>query len=284
MSYKTLFSIMTKSEGEAALAAQAALDAAIALARREDAHLEVLALGVDQTQIGYFYAGASAMIYQETIERAQIDAREVDEAVRKRLAVEDIRWSTEKAVAQIGGMSGLVAQRARFADLVILPRPYGAGRGPADEAALEAAMFEGQAPVLVMPDGQTEPPRCDRVVVAWNQASEALVAIRRALPILRSASMVNIAIIDPPQHGPERSDPGGMLSQWLARHGVRSEVSVLARTMPRISDVLARHIRDIDADLLVMGAYGHSRFREAILGGATRNMLELADVPVLLAH
>ena len=63
-----------------------------------------------------------------------------------------------------------------------------------------------------------------------------------------------------------------------------AEVSVLARSLPRVSDVLARHIWDQNADLLVMGAYGHSRFREAILGGATRNMLEKAEIPVLMAH
>jgi nucleotide-binding universal stress UspA family protein len=59
---------------------------------------------------------------------------------------------------------------------------------------------------------------------------------------------------------------------------------VLARTLPRVSDVLARQVRDVDAGLLVMGAYGHSRFREAIPGGATRDMLEAAEVPVFLAH
>jgi len=61
-------------------------------------------------------------------------------------------------------------------------------------------------------------------------------------------------------------------------------VTVLAKSMPRVSDVLARHLRDVDAELLVMGAYGHSRFREAIIGGATRDLLERAEVPVLLAH
>jgi nucleotide-binding universal stress UspA family protein len=111
-----------------------------------------------------------------------------------------------------------------------------------------------------------------------------MVAVRRALPFLKQAQLVNIAVIDPPQHGPERSDPGGALCQMLVRHGVKAEVSVLARTMPRVSDMLNRHLRDLDADLLVMGAYGHSRFREAILGGATRNMLEMAEAPMLMAH
>ena len=95
---------------------------------------------------------------------------------------------------------------------------------------------------------------------------------------------MNITIIDPPTHGPERSDPGGALSQWLSRQGVHSEISVLAKTMPRVADVLARHANDIGADLVVMGAYGHSRFREAILGGATRHTLETSEVPVFLAH
>ncbi|MEZ5756087.1 MAG: universal stress protein, partial [Paracoccaceae bacterium] len=148
-----------------------------------------------------------------------------------------------------------------------------------------AALFEGQAPVLILPEtgaGHAAAPR--RIVIAWNQSAEAMVAVRKALPMLKQADMVNIAVIDPPQHGAERSDPGGMLCQMLVRHGVKAEVSVLARTLPRISEVLARHVRDMNADLLVMGAYGHSRFREAILGGATRNMLEQAEVPVLMAH
>ncbi|MFV2033667.1 MAG: universal stress protein, partial [Halocynthiibacter sp.] len=109
-------------------------------------------------------------------------------------------------------------------------------------------------------------------------------AVRAALPLLIAAEIVNITVIDPPVHGPDRSDPGGALSQMLARHGVNAEISVLAKTLPRVADVLTRHVRDIDADFLVMGAYGHSRFREAILGGATRNMLEQAEVPVLMAH
>ena len=109
-------------------------------------------------------------------------------------------------------------------------------------------------------------------------------AIRKALPFLTKADTARIIVIDPPQHGPERSDPGGMLAQMLARHGVKCEIDVLSKTMPRVSDILNRHATDTAADMIVMGAYGHSRFREAILGGATRNMLEKATVPVFMAH
>lgn len=279
MAYKTILTIITDAD-----LATSALEPAITLSTRENAHLEVLCLGVDRTQTGYYYAGSNAMIQQESLERAQNDAAQIEAAVKARMAPEGISWGCEAAIAQIAGLSHLVAQRARFSDLVVMPKPYGEARGVEDEAAVEAAMFDGRAPLLVLPEGADSNKIGQRIVVAWNQSPEALSAVRAAMPLLKAADMVNIAIIDPPQHGPDRSDPGGALSQMLSRHGVRTEISVLAKTMPRVSDVLRRHVQDIDADMIVMGAYGHSRFREAILGGATRNMLEGTEVPVLMAH
>ena len=70
----------------------------------------------------------------------------------------------------------------------------------------------------------------------------------------------------------------------LSRHGIRAEVSILARTMPRVSDVMMRFATEHGCDLIVMGAYGHSRFRESILGGATRDLLERTEVPLLMSH
>lgn len=279
MAFKSILTILT----DPAVAA-AQIEAAIALARREDAHLDVLCIGVDRTQTGYYYAGATAILTQEAYNQAKDEAAAAEAAVKTRLDREDIRWATDTAVAQIGAIGGPVAMLARFSDLVVLAKPYGTAGGPAAEAILEAALFEGRAPVLVLPDGFTGAEFGRRVVLAWNQSDEALAAARAALPLLKAASEVDITIIDPPTHGPERSDPGGMLSQYLARHGVHAEVSVLAKTLSRASEVLSRHARDEDADLIVMGAYGHSRFREAILGGATRNMLEMAEIPVFMAH
>lgn len=260
------------------------LDAAVDLARREDAHLDVLCIGVDQTQTGYYYAGATAILTQEAYNQAREDVARVENTVRTRLSGEDIRWGVDTAVVQVGALSGPVGMLARFSDLVVLDRPYGEGKSYTSEAILEASLFEGGAPVLVLPGKQRDAEFGKRVVLAWNQSNESLHAARAALPILKAASAVNITIIDPPTHGPERSDPGGMLSQLLSRHGIHAEVSVLARTLPKTSEVLSRHARDVNADLIVMGAYGHSRFREAILGGTTRNMLEMAEIPVLMAH
>lgn len=282
MAYKSILTVLTRAAD-----ATLAVDGAARLALEQDAHLDILVLGVDRTQVGYSYIGSGAVLMQVSIDRAEAEARETEAAVKAVLDAQPagLRASVEAAVTQIGSLGDIVAQRARFADLVVLPRPYGEGKGAEAEAVIESAMFEGKAPVLVLPEkglGQAANPK--RVIVAWNQSDEAMNATRLALPFLKAADLVDITVIDPPTHGAERSDPGGMLCQMLVRHGVKAEVSVLARSLPRVSDVLARHIWDQNADLLVMGAYGHSRIREAILGGATRNMLEKAEIPVLMAH
>ena len=109
-------------------------------------------------------------------------------------------------------------------------------------------------------------------------------AIRTALPLLQAAKSVHIAIIDPSDSGSERSDPGGALAVFLSRHNIRCDIQVLARQGSSISERLSQHVIETGSDMLVMGGYGHSRFREAVLGGATRDMLEHSKVPVLMAH
>lgn len=279
MGYKTILTVITQP-GQTAQ-----LDAAVALARREDAHLDVFCLGVDHTQTGYYYAGASAYVFQEAIDRAMASAEALETEVRGRLGAQDIRWSAESAVAQMGGVGALIAQRARFADLVVLAQPYGEGAAPDAEAVVEAALFDGNCPVLILPHGKSDVAGIGRrVIIAWNQSDEALTAIRRARPILKSADLVEITVVDPSPHSPEGSDPGGALCRMLTRHGVKAEVAVLAKTLPTVSEVLNRRAAETGADLIVMGAYSHSRLREAIMGGATRHMLERAKVPVLMAR
>ena len=279
MSYKSLVTVLTETAH-----ATAPIAHSTALATELDAHVEALCLGVDRTQSGYYYAGANAMILQETLDRARVEAGEVAAFAKDLLQKSGVRWSLEDGVAQLADIARHVALRARFSDLVVLGQPYGEGRGAEMEAVVEAALFDGDTPVLVVPDKGDPMPRPKTVVIAWNQSREAMTAVRAALPFLRSAELVRVVVIDPAQHGPERSDPGGFLGQMLARHGVHCEIDVLSKTLPHVSDVINRHVQDKEAGLVVMGAYGHSRFREAILGGATRNMLEQATVPVLMAH
>jgi len=279
MAYKSLVTFIASEAGM-----QDLLDKAVSLARRFDAHLEICTLGVDATQSMGFYAGAPAVIYHQALDTAQATARQLQEHCEAHLRGAGIRYGTDSAVLSLGGVNAFVGMKARFSDLVILPRPYGGLRSLQDEVITEAALFEGGAPVLILPDGTQEVPDFRRVVLAWNQSAEAIHATRAALPLLREADLVNLVIVNPPAQGAERSDPGGMLATLLVRHGVETEVSVLAKTLPRTSDILRRHVRDKDAQLMVMGAYGRSRLREAILGGATRDMLEECETALFLAR
>lgn len=279
MYFKSILTVVTDSE-----LLPSTISHAASLAESYDAHLTALCFGVDRTQTGYYYAGANAMVLQETLSRATKEAEALAADVREALGRTNAVWGVDHGVAQLADIGRHVASRARFTDLVVLPQPYGDGKGVELEPVLEGALFDGQVPVLVVPDNVEPKARPKRVVVGWNEGNEALRALRCALPLLTTAENVHVVVIDPPKHGPNRSDPGGMVSEFLARHGVKTEVDVLAKTLPRVSDVLLRHVSDLDADMVVMGAYGHSRFREAILGGATRNMLEQAGVPVFMAH
>lgn len=279
MTFRTITACMTGGDRYTP-----ALHAAAAIADENAAHLSVLCLGVDRTNPGAYYAGAEALILQTNIDLARNEALEAEDTCKKVLANQAIRWDTQTITAQMGTLGQVIGDRSELSDLVVLPKPYGEDAGSEDIVILEAALFQTRVPVLVLPDGLRDwtPPK--RVVIAWNQNPGALAAVRASVDILRKAESVEIAVVDPAHHAADRSDPGGALAQMLSRHGIHASISVLARTVPKTSEVLARHCRDRDADLLIMGAYGHSRLRELFLGGTTRNMLEDATLPVIMAH
>jgi nucleotide-binding universal stress UspA family protein len=279
MHFKTILTVVTDQDLLPSTLAHAAT-----VAEAYGAHLTALCFGVDRTQTGYYYAGANAMVLQETLTRANSDAEALAAAATETLSKFNVLSSVDHGVAQLADIGRHVAARARFCDLVVLPQPYGDKKGIEMEPVVEGALFDGQVPVLVVPDSLEPTPIPKRVVIGWNESNEAMRAVRSALPLLERAGEVHVVVIDPPRHGPNRSDPGGMLSEFLSRHGVKAEIDVLAKTMPRVSDVLMRHVADFGADMVVMGAYGHSRLREAILGGATRNMLEQVGGSVFMAH
>jgi nucleotide-binding universal stress UspA family protein len=278
MDYKTIVTFVRDFGTD-----RSALEASVAMAEARGGHLSVVCLGIDRTQPGAYYAGANAIVLQQSLAEAQAEASAAEAKVRD-LLKQRPRCDIQAVTAQIGAVGSVVADFSRFADLAVVLKPYGEGRSVEDIAIVEGALFGYRTPVLVLPAGVDEAVEPKSVVIAWNESLEALTAVRAAMPFLLKAAKVNIAIIDPPKHASDRSDPGGNIAEMLARHGVRSDISILAKTMPRVSDVLVRHVRDTQGDLIVMGGYGHSRFREAILGGATRNMLEIAEVPVLMAH
>jgi len=177
---------------------------------------------------------------------------------------------------------------SRYADLVVLSRDMA---GNAAASALggvthlpEYLALHGARPVLVVPPGYGDAAIPGTAVVGWDGGMQALRAISAALPLLRRANNVQLAIINPGQRAGLHGDqPGADMALYLARHGVPVEV-VTERTTATEGSALMALARGSGAGLMVAGAYGHSRYREWILGGVTRELLERATVPLFIAH
>ncbi len=279
MPYKTLATFIHDP-----MAPDHALEWAIAAARQWGAHLHVACVGVDDTDPGFYYAGVQAIAIQSNLENAQLDSAAIEEKVRARLAKEDIEWDVEAVTVMANGLEPFLADHMRFFDVVVLPLPLQGASNRLDVAAFEACLFGADVAVLVIPEGIEMNGPLSRLLIAWDDGDEALAACRAALPLVTGADLTEICIIDPPLHGSDRSDPGGRLAQLLARHGAKVEIAVAARTQTDIGHQLSQHALERGADVLVMGAYGHSRLREAVIGGVTRSILRIAKVPVLMAH
>jgi nucleotide-binding universal stress UspA family protein len=177
----------------------------------------------------------------------------------------------------------VVAAHARFADLAIIGQSEPdapATTTPPDLA--ETVVMAGERPVLIVPHiGAAKPPG-KTVLLCWNATREAARAATGALPILKKADKVIILLIDPRSDGGEQ--PGAGVASWLVRHGVKAVVQRDTAADSNVGGVILSRAADHDADLIVMGLYGHSRVREWVLGGASRTLLASMTVPLLVAH
>lgn len=172
------------------------------------------------------------------------------------------------------------AQLARVHDLTVLDA---AAAGTQGREAAEDALFDSGRPLLVVPPhGVRAVPR--RIAIAWDGSARAARAVADALMFLKSAELV-VAVTVAGEKDLSRMAPGADLAAYLARHGVGD--CKLANLTARRADVAARFrlfVAEGDIEMMVMGAFVHSRFREAVLGGVTRSLLDDAPVPLFMSH
>jgi nucleotide-binding universal stress UspA family protein len=219
------------------------------------------------------------------VQRAREEGNATSKKVQSRLST----LSCPSELRRIDGVSGDIERRAvaeaRTADLVVALRPYGAGRKTVWLELVEALLFgTGRALLLQPPDGKPAQP-ITRPFVCWNESREATRAVAEAMPFLRAAQSVVLAMVDPDTgSGAEWHEPGAAMARHLARHGVKTELMNVAAGSHASAEALLRAAESRGADLIVLGGYGHSRLREWALGGVTRDMLTSANVPLLIAH
>lgn len=279
MSIQTVTTLLTSTDNAAAH-----LDAATAFARATDSHLHVLALAAGLDQWGVVQTSLDAMPTGGDIQDSLAKAKELGDLAANHLKDEDIRWHVDPVSTAASGSVSEIVEHTRFSDLVLLERGSDKGEIEETRALAEAVLFNAGSPLLILPTGSTMNAPASKVMVCWDESDAALRATRQAMPLLVQTPYVHVVLVDPPKDAKDRSDPGGAFAQYLARHGVKTEVSVCNKTDQTIAATLHRRADELGCEMIVMGAYGHSRLREAIFGGTTRDMIRDASLPVLMAH
>lgn len=178
------------------------------------------------------------------------------------------------------------AQCAHFADLSVVAGGINlTAEGEAAHAYVAALLLESGRPVLVVPPRSRVPQPPRNILLAWRQTAEAARVVHDALPFLRQAERVDVVVVDPGGgEGDSNQRAGADLANHLARHDVHAQVLVLEARGRPVSSILLQHAREMPAQLIVAGGYGHSRLREWVLGGVTRELLISSPIPLLLSH
>ncbi|MBV9251031.1 MAG: universal stress protein [Acetobacteraceae bacterium] len=266
------------------------LGLACSLARRWGAHLTGVFI-VDLPTPEFFYAGAvpyMAVPPEELLDRIRAEAIAGSDPVqaqfRERLRTEDLQGEWRLAE---GNLPATLALHARYADLTIVgqPAPNDRREATASNAAIVTTVMSSGRPVLAVPYAGEFSAVGERVLVAWNASRESARAVNDALPLLEQAKMVTVLAVNP-RHGigGQGDVPAADITLHLARHGVRAEAAHTVATDIADGETLLSYAADISADLIVAGAYGHSRARELVFGGVTRTLLNEMTVPVFLSH
>jgi nucleotide-binding universal stress UspA family protein len=281
MSYKDLLVVLDSEP-----ASRGRIDLAVALAERFAAHLVglyPLPIPGAPSHFGYYDPTLLDPFFRELREKSQDVCDKEREAFEHAASLRGL--SAEWRMVDAGAESD-PALHARYADLTILGQ-LDPDRGDSDlvRARPEHVTLASGRPILVVPYAGRYETVGRRVLIGWSATREAARAVNDAMPLLAEAEIVTLLTIDA-REGPDAHGelPGADISLHLARHGVKAEIERTVSVGIPAGDVLLSRAADLGADLLVIGAYGHSRVRELLLGGVTRSILQSMTLPVLMSH
>ena len=232
-------------------------------------------------------AGAAAAVAMvEVEERVRREGAETLRRLQKRFSRLGVRSELRRLDASPGAMPGEVAAEARWSDLFVATCPYREEEASAGwNEVVEAVLFDGGHGAYFVPPRARLRSGLSRVLIAWTDTREAARAVAEALPFLRAAAEAEIVAVEEPQKkAASRGYEAADIAAHLDRHGVKATIRPVERGKRSVSEALLAEAQHRSADLIVMGAYGHSRWREWIIGGTTRDMLAASEVPVLMAH
>ncbi len=277
--YKT---ILVHVDGTARAAQR--VDIASRLALLHDAHLVGTAptgLSLYAFPVGGFEPGLPTVTFP--IEQLRAEADSALDAFEASARLAGVDKFERRRIDEESGVG--VSMQARYADLVVISQSAPGEATPRLRADFpEYVLINCARPVLVVPAAGIRGPFGKRIAVGWNGSADAVRAITSAIPLLRAAEQVNLLVLNADTEGDIHGEvPGADMALYLARHGVRVEVTA-TDTDEDAGEALLAYAADHRIDLIVMGAYGHSRFREILIGGATRTVLRTSPLPLWMAH
>lgn len=257
---------------------EARLQAALDVTRQFGGHLTCLQVTpYDAFIMGDPFGGVYAL--PTVIEQVNRTAEEHRARTEERLRGEGLAWDWLRFD---GAPAQLIVDRARLADLIVLSLPGGEAGRPAESAQAIAAdvLVHARAPVLAVPEGARAFAGTGTALVAWDGSLEASHALRLNRPMLERASAVHVVIVTEGYSEYPATDA----CRYLGHYGIEAELHEWPREGRSTAEALLDAAAALSASYIVMGAYGHTRLREAVLGGATRDMLHKSPVPLLMAH
>jgi nucleotide-binding universal stress UspA family protein len=215
--------------------------------------------------------------HQAQIERIEAERRALFDNIVRRHGIRS-EWRS------LPYLSSEVGVHAYYADLVVIARPESAGQTAGPPGLAESLVLSSGRPIIVFPPRKTVS-QVRRILVGWNTTRESIRAVSDALPLLVKAKAVDVLVVDHQRHSEDHGqEPGADIARHLARHGVNVEVRRLSSGGKDVGGLLLSQAAAFGADLLVMGAYGHTQLREWMFGGVTRTVLYEAGLPVLMSR
>ncbi len=257
---------------------------AASLAAAHDAHLTGLVFALEPTIPPMIMGEVPGSLLESQRERSIASAQAAAAKFTEAANLAGIKSEVRVVNCTEAAASPTLAMHGRTSDLIIVGQPEPDDVLAVRELLVEAALFESGRATLVVPYIGPDVAKFDRIMVAWDGRRQASRAANEALPLLKKAASVSVVIVGgdaPSAHGGE---PGADLALHLARHGLSVDVKRIGSAGIDIGNALLSHAADTEADLLVMGGYGHSRFREFVFGGTTNSIIESMTIPVLMAH
>ncbi len=260
------------------------LEFASGLAQKHDAHLTAVFMQPEPavTPPQMFARGKGILnvieAHRAQLERIEADYRALFEDIVRRHGI-----ASEWRSLPYSYLSSEVGVHAYYADLVVIARPEPAGQTAGPPGLAESLVLTSGRPIILFPSGGTVS-RVRRILVAWNARREAIRAVADALPGLARAEAVEVLVVDHERHPAHGQEPGADIARHLARHGAQVVVRRLSSGGKDVGRLLLSQAAVFGADLVVMGAYGHSRLSEWMFGGVTRTVLRESDLPVLMSR